>query len=156
MDSVNNWTWLKDSLAGLEPRLVILIAVPLGVLIVSLAVRAVLRRRAAKRGGNPSLDSPTAILEEVRLRLENLPVLPQLATPIDVELSLENPFDEPLPSRRQSPPLPTDAVDPATGEPDQEAYRVWLKEWLLFAEQYGDETTTDPSRTDGAGEQAYQ
>ena len=43
------------------------------------------------------------------------------------------------------PPLPT-AVDPETGEPDEEAYRAWLVEWLSYAEQYGDEAPTDPDR----------
>lgn len=44
------------------------------------------------------------------------------------------------------PPVPDDAVDPVTGEPDQAVYSRWLKEWLAYAEQYGDETTEDPSR----------
>ena len=43
------------------------------------------------------------------------------------------------------PPLPT-TVDPATGEPDEEAYRAWLVEWLAYAEQYGDEAPVDPGR----------
>lgn len=43
------------------------------------------------------------------------------------------------------PPLPT-AIDPATGEPDQAAYTVWLKEWLSYAERYGGETPQDPAR----------
>lgn len=43
------------------------------------------------------------------------------------------------------PPLP-DAVDPITGEPDEQAYTVWLTEWLAFAEKYGDEAPDDPDR----------
>jgi DMSO/TMAO reductase YedYZ heme-binding membrane subunit len=43
------------------------------------------------------------------------------------------------------PPLP-DAIDPLTGEPDEAAYTRWLKEWLSYAEQYGDEAPGDPSR----------
>ncbi|MEM7142796.1 MAG: hypothetical protein AAF548_17365 [Actinomycetota bacterium] len=43
------------------------------------------------------------------------------------------------------PPLP-DAVDPVTGEPDEEAYSTWLREWLAYAEQYGDEAPDDPNR----------
>jgi DMSO/TMAO reductase YedYZ heme-binding membrane subunit len=44
------------------------------------------------------------------------------------------------------PPLPVDAVDPLTGEPDEEAYSAWLKDWLAFAESYGDTAPDDPSR----------
>ena len=43
------------------------------------------------------------------------------------------------------PPLP-DAIDPVTGEPDEAAYTQWLKEWLSYAERYGDEAPGDPSR----------
>ncbi len=43
------------------------------------------------------------------------------------------------------PPLP-DAVDPATGKPDEAAYAAWLVEWLAYAERYGEETPEDPSR----------
>ncbi|GJM37186.1 MAG: hypothetical protein DHS20C19_05530 [Acidimicrobiales bacterium] len=43
------------------------------------------------------------------------------------------------------PPLPS-AIDPVTGEPDEAAYSAWLKDWLAYAEQYGDETPDDPSR----------
>ncbi|MEQ8839429.1 MAG: ferric reductase-like transmembrane domain-containing protein [Acidimicrobiales bacterium] len=43
------------------------------------------------------------------------------------------------------PPLP-DAVDPLTGEPDEAAYTAWLKDWLSYAEQYGDEAPEDPAR----------
>ncbi len=46
-----------------------------------------------------------------------------------------------------APPPPPAAVDPRTGEPDQEAYRRWLREWLAFAERYGDETPGDPRRS---------
>lgn len=43
------------------------------------------------------------------------------------------------------PPVP-DAVDPETGEPDEAAYSAWLKEWLTYAERYGDEAPDDPTR----------
>ena len=44
------------------------------------------------------------------------------------------------------PPLPVDAVDPETGEPDEAAYSAWLVEWLAYAEKYGEETPEDPDR----------
>ena len=47
------------------------------------------------------------------------------------------------------PPLPVHAIDPATGETDEQAYKDWLVEWLAYAERYGDETPIDPSRVDG-------
>lgn len=43
------------------------------------------------------------------------------------------------------PPLP-DAIDPITGEPDEAAYTQWLREWLAYAERYGDEAPGDPTR----------
>lgn len=43
------------------------------------------------------------------------------------------------------PPLPT-AVDPVTGEPDEAAYTEWLRDWLDYAERYGDEAPEDPAR----------
>lgn len=43
------------------------------------------------------------------------------------------------------PPLPA-AIDPVTGEPDEGAYRDWLKDWLAYAERYGDEAPEDPAR----------
>ena len=44
------------------------------------------------------------------------------------------------------PPLPEEAVDPATGKPDEAAYAAWLVEWLAYADRYGEETPEDPSR----------
>jgi len=44
------------------------------------------------------------------------------------------------------PPLPENAVDPVTGEPDRAAYQAWLVEWLAYAEKYGEETPDDPNR----------
>lgn len=55
----------------------------------------------------------------------------------------------PAPSPTASPPPPPpvpNAVDPVTGEPDQEAYTTWLVEWLAYAEKYGEEAPGDPSR----------
>jgi len=71
---------------------------------------------------------------------------------------LSNPFERALPQESVisapeaprpepggPPPLP-DAVDPLTGEPDEAAYKQWLKDWLSYAEKYGDEAPGDPSR----------
>ncbi len=52
----------------------------------------------------------------------------------------------PPPAPGGPPPLPVDAVDPVTGEPDRAAYTEWLKDWLVFAENYGDTAPDDPSR----------
>ncbi len=75
--------------------------------------------------------------------------------PVAASEPVGNPFDpvEPTPTAIRAPspepdgppPLPT-AVDPATGEPDEAAYRAWLKEWLAYAERYGDEAPEDPAR----------
>lgn len=50
------------------------------------------------------------------------------------------------PVAQVGPPALPDAVDPVTGEPDEAAYTQWLKEWLSYAEKYGDEAPDDPSR----------
>lgn len=34
----------------------------------------------------------------------------------------------------RAPPLPPAEVDPTTGEPDPQAYRKWLREWLAYVE----------------------
>jgi len=65
-------------------------------------------------------------------------------TPMPTESVIQAPA-EPRPRLDGPPPLP-DAVDPLTGEPDEAAYSVWLKDWLSYAEQYGDEAPEDPSR----------
>ncbi|MEZ5167343.1 MAG: hypothetical protein R2695_12980 [Acidimicrobiales bacterium] len=62
-------------------------------------------------------------------------------SPVDPPLEV---FTAPAPAAGP-PPLP-DAVDPLTGEPDQAAYTEWLKDWLAYAERYGDEAPGDPSR----------
>jgi hypothetical protein len=54
-------------------------------------------------------------------------------------LSDWRPAAPPVPTRGPAgplaaPPPPTDAVDPMTGEPDAEAYRQWLRQWLDFVE----------------------
>jgi len=135
----------------------LLVAVVLGAAVaaaVVFVVVAMLTRRRNRRRAARDLGNPTLILEEMRKRLEDLPILPRLSTPAKKELpllrSLDESFTPPeisatalptrLPKRLSSPPLPTDAEDPITGEPDEAAYRVWLKEWLVYAEQYGDET----------------
>lgn len=55
------------------------------------------------------------------------------------------PAPQPVASAGGPPPLPT-AIDPVTGEPDEAAYTAWLKDWLAYAERYGDEAPDDPSR----------
>jgi hypothetical protein len=33
-----------------------------------------------------------------------------------------------------APPAPPSEIDPKTGEPDPQAYRKWLREWLAYVE----------------------
>ncbi len=160
-DTVSEWTWLDVAIVGTPDMTVAaslgLVAVAIGL---ALAMTILRRRRLARGADTVDLDSPTAILEEMRKRLEDLPTLPQFAARRDSDLPLPNPFSEPnpipraivdptpppapLPTRRSAPPLPTDAEDPITGEIDEMAYRNWLREWLVYAEQYGEETDDDP------------
>lgn len=152
-ETVNDWTWLHAAVAGGATTTVVVAAGVVVVLALGLLVAYLIHRRSDRFGISTKLDSPAAILEEMRKRLEDLPTLPQFARPVGKELPLHNPFNEPappptaitaptaqaLPLRRSAPPLPTDAEDPVTGQPDEAAYRAWLKEWLIYAEQYGDE-----------------
>jgi len=158
---VSDWTWLDAAIVG-APSSTVATSAGLVVLAIGLALAVIgLRHRRIRDGGGKiDLDSPTAILEEMRKRLEDLPTLPQFAARHESDLPLPNPFEEPnpvprailgpepsptpLPSRKSSPPLPTNAEDPITGEVDEGAYRKWLKEWLVYAEQYGDEVPDDP------------
>jgi len=163
-DTVSDRTWLDAAIVG---GLTTTVAVAAGLVVVSalvLLATYLIRQRSNRTGSSSELNSPTAILEEMRKRLEDLPTLPQFATPADEELPLHNPFSEPspppsaitapgpLPVRRSAPPLPTDAEDPVTGRPDEAAYRAWLKEWLIYAEQYGDEASDDMSSAGQAGQ----
>jgi len=159
---VSDQSWLDATIVSVS-YVTIAAAVGALALMAAISVVVIVLRRRRLSGDGTKLDSPTAILEEMRKRLEDLPTLPQFATKFGDELPLQNPFAEPnpepiaivapdpipapLPSRISSPPLPTNAEDPITGEPDEEAYRAWLREWLVFAEQYGDETADDPVRT---------
>jgi DMSO/TMAO reductase YedYZ heme-binding membrane subunit len=72
-----------------------------------------------------------------------------LASPFDpvrpTAAVIEAPAPPSTPPTDGPPPLP-DAIDPVTGEPDEAAYTEWLKEWLSYAERYGDEAPGDPSR----------
>ncbi len=147
--------------AGLPAVLLIGATVAAVLSTVALAIYA----QSSGEDGEGRLDSPTAILEEMRRRLEDLPTLSQFDPIVHEEPEPVAPFYEPEPPERaitiplpdrtpvasgerlESPPLPTDAVDPLTGEPDQEAYKAWLKDWLAFAESYGDETVEDPARS---------
>lgn len=69
--------------------------------------------------------------------------------PVDpTPTAIHTPVDTPAPGGLAAgpPPLPEGAVDPVTGEPDEAAYSQWLKDWLAYAEQYGDEAPGDPNR----------
>ena len=72
--------------------------------------------------------------------LEEKPDLFASAAPGPSTDAVGNPFEP------SGPPALPDAVDPVTGEPDEAAYSQWLKEWLAYAEKYGDEAPDDPSR----------
>jgi len=64
-----------------------------------------------------------------------------------MSITAPDPAPAPAPAVPVAPPeLPVASIDPATGEPDEAAYREWLVEWLAFAEQYGDEAPSDPTR----------
>jgi len=117
---------LDAAIVGYPPETIVVVAGAVVAMVIVLAIVAILWRRRHAQGRRAALDGPTSILEEMRRRLEDLPVLPQPATR--------------LPKRLAPPPLPADSKDPITGEPDEAAYREWLKEWLVYAEQYGDET----------------
>ena len=75
---------------------------------------------------------------------------PAPATPeTDPFAAAPAPTPDPAPVEAPAPPPPPpvpDAVDPVTGEPDQDAYTNWLVEWLAYAEKYGEEAPEDPSR----------
>ena len=78
------------------------------------------------------------------------PVIP-FSEPSPPPMSITAPAPPPPPAGPPTAPLappelPVQAIDPDTGEPDEAAYREWLVEWLAFAEQYGDEAPSDPSR----------
>lgn len=164
---MSDQSWIDATIVGVSYATIAAAAGALTFLAAISIVLVRLRRRRLSSEGI-KLDNPTAILEEMRKRLEDLPTLPQFATRFGDELPLQNPFAEPdpepiaivapdpipapLPSRISAPPLPTNAEDPITGEPDEEAYRAWLREWLVFAEQYGDETTDDPIRASESDE----
>jgi hypothetical protein len=61
-------------------------------------------------------------------------------------MSITAPADAHSAAPLAPPALPAQAIDPSTGEPDETAYKEWLVEWLAFAEQYGDDAPSDPSR----------
>jgi len=116
------------------PSTTVTVAVVVVVVFAAVAAATVWFRRRRRSEGTIDIDSPTAILEEMRKRLEDLPTLPEFATGHDEELPLVNPFAEPepmplaivaptepaeipppLPSRKSAPPLPTNAEDPSHG-----------------------------------------
>jgi DMSO/TMAO reductase YedYZ heme-binding membrane subunit len=96
----------------------------------------------------PDLFSSTAAAEPVDLSTSPFnPVDPPPAAITEPEPDAEGPATA-APEGFGPPPLPVDAVNPDTGEPDQEAYTAWLRDWLAYAERYGDETPEDPSRVE--------
>jgi len=160
---VNDRTRLYAAVVGVPSSNVAVVVVAVALMFAAVAAATIWIRRRRSEGGI-DIDSPTAILEEVRKRLEDLPTLPEFATGHDGQLPLVDPFVEPkpmpreivapaepaaapapLPSRKSAPPLPTNAEDPITGETDEEAYREWLREWLVYAEQYSEEVPIDPT-----------
>ena len=58
----------------------------------------------------------------------------------------QDPNTAQLPAKNFGPPPLPEAADSEAGEPDKAAYTQWLKEWLVYAEKYGDEAPKDPSR----------
>jgi DMSO/TMAO reductase YedYZ heme-binding membrane subunit len=49
-------------------------------------------------------------------------------------LGVWTPATRPVHEDASGPPAPPEAVDPNTGEPDPQAYRKWLREWLSYVE----------------------
>lgn len=92
--------------------------------------------------GHPEPDEPTAEPNTA----EPITAEPLAAEPIGNPFEPADPPTESITDLTGPPPLPTDAVDPITGEPDEAAYGEWLKDWLAYAERYGDEAPGDPAR----------
>jgi hypothetical protein len=56
------------------------------------------------------------------------------ATTAPGALGVWTPASRPVHDEVGGPPPPPEAVDPSTGEPDPQAYRKWLREWLAYVE----------------------
>ncbi|MFT5201028.1 MAG: DMSO/TMAO reductase YedYZ heme-binding membrane subunit [Candidatus Aldehydirespiratoraceae bacterium] len=69
-----------------------------------------------------------------------------LKDPFALSIPTAQAIQEPAPNPHFGPPPLPEATDSDSGEPDEAAYTQWLKEWLVYAEKYGDEAAEDPSR----------
>jgi DMSO/TMAO reductase YedYZ heme-binding membrane subunit len=49
-------------------------------------------------------------------------------------LGVWTPATRPVHEDASGPPAPPEAIDPTTGDPDPQAYRRWLREWLSYVE----------------------
>jgi DMSO/TMAO reductase YedYZ heme-binding membrane subunit len=56
------------------------------------------------------------------------------ATTAPGALGVWTPASRPVHEEAGGPPPPPEAVDPSTGDPDPQAYRKWLREWLAYVE----------------------
>lgn len=96
----------------------------------------------------PPVVQPAAPVEPPPLPQRGAPVeSPPLSRPAPVDTAHTAGGGE-APGATSPPPLPITAVDPVSGEPDEDAYKTWLVEWLQYAERYGDETPIDPTRVE--------
>jgi DMSO/TMAO reductase YedYZ heme-binding membrane subunit len=77
--------------------------------------------------------------------LPTSPTTEYVGNPFEPVVPTPSAIQAPPPGNDGPPPLPT-AIDPLTGEPDEAAYTAWLKDWLAYAERYGDEAPEDPAR----------
>lgn len=93
------------------------------------------------------ISEPTPATDLFAAALPDEPLMDMRGNPFDPVEPTPTAIYQPAPTAVPAgpPPLP-EAVDPVTGEPDQAAYTEWLKEWLAYAEQYGEQTPDDPAR----------
>lgn len=90
-------------------------------------------------------DEPDLFSTTVDVPVGDAPAADILSSRFEPVVPTPSVIETPSPVEGGPPPVP-DAVDPETGEPDEAAYSAWLKEWLSYAERYGDEAPGDPTR----------